>query len=117
MQKQRKDKKLTKHDEGFAYVRTPGLFVKLDKHAIETKFLYGFTLRFKHTKELIGQLKTVFASDAAHMKGVLGGTAFGTWGQDANQNIVCVALSVFFDNEGFDTWLLHLSTVKEWFRA
>ena len=113
--KQRKYQKITKQDEGIAYVQTPGLFDALDKHAINTKFLYGFTLRLKHTTELVSKLKTVFASDAAHMKGTLGGTAFGTWGLDANQNIVCVALSVFFDNEGFDSWSLHLSTVKECF--
>ena len=49
------------------------------------------------------------------MKGDLGGTAFGTWAQDANRSIVCIALSVFFDNEGYNTWALHLSTVKSWF--
>jgi hypothetical protein len=42
--KQRKYQKITKQDEGFAYVKTPGLFDALDKHAINTKFLYGFPL-------------------------------------------------------------------------
>jgi hypothetical protein len=65
--------------------------------------------------ELVSSLKTVFSCDAAHMKGKLGGTAFGTWGQDANKNIVCVALSMFFDNKGFDTWSSHIGIVKNWF--
>ena len=108
-------KLLTKGDVGYDYVESPDLFKDLDRHPSGTKFLYGYTLRLKHMKELVGCLKTVFSCDAAHMKGSPGGTAFGAWGQDANKNIVCVALSVFFDNEGFDTWSAHLGQVKNWF--
>ena len=110
--KQRKRYQLTKGDEGYDYVEPPDLFAALEKHPSRTRFLYGYTLRLKHMSELVSSLKTVFSCDAAHMKGKLGGTAFGTWGQDANKNIVCVALSMFFDNEGFDTWSAHIGKVK-----
>ncbi len=75
-------------------------FVALDKYPRDAKFLYGHTLCLKHTTTLVGKLKSVFLIDAAHMKGNLGRAVFGTWGQDANWSIVCVALSVFFHNEG-----------------
>ena len=61
------------------------LFDQLETHPEDTKFLYGYTLVLKHTNDLAPKLKTVFSSNAAHMRGELGGTAFGTWGQDANK--------------------------------
>ena len=101
--------------EKIPYEVTPGILDELEKYPTDTRFLYGYTLCLKHTTTIVGKLRSVFSVDAAHMKGELGGTAFGTWGQDANRNIVCVAFSVFFDNEGHYTWEMHLSTVRRWY--
>jgi hypothetical protein len=94
--------------------KTPvNLYEVLYAYPDDALFLCGYTLVLKHVPVLVQTLKPVFSSDAAHMRGELGGTAFGTWGQDANKNMVNIALSVFFDNESKDTWALHFASVKK----
>ena len=85
------------------------------KHLNENdKILYGYTFVPEHGKRMIQTLKTVYASDGAHMKwpGDWKGTVFGTWGQDANNQMVLVGVTVLFDNESSDTWEIHLLEMK-----
>ena len=92
----------------YQYEEPEDLFAVLDDYNKDTKFLYGYDLIFEHAEWMTPLLKTVISADAAHLQGDIPGTAFGTWGQDANKHIVCLGFSVFFDNESKDTWGRHL---------
>ena len=83
----------------YKYEEPANLFEILDKYDDDTKFLYRYDIVFKHAKPIATLLKTVFSADAAHLRGDHPGTTFGTWGQDANNHILCFCFSVYFDND------------------
>ena len=96
----------------YKYVEPDNLFECLDEYEDNDTFQYGYDIIFKHARPMAPKLKTVFSADGAHLKGEHTGTTFGMWGQDANKHVICMCLSVYFDNESSDTWHRFLSAVK-----
>jgi hypothetical protein len=78
----------------------------------DDKILYGWDFAPSWAKLIFPNLRPLFYSDGAHMKTALNGTLFSLWGIDANDQIVLLAISLYYDNEGEDTWNKFLSFVK-----
>ena len=110
----RKNEKLKKGDIGWDFHLDPNLFSKLDKDFPDedTKFIYGYDLVTASGIKLAPKLLEVKSSDAAHLRGPYPGTVFGTWGTDSNFHIVCLSLSVYYDNECKETWTRHLTNLR-----
>ena len=79
----------------------------------DTRFLYRYNIVPAHAKVMVYKLLPVVVSDGAHLKNGHKGTMFGTWGIDSNNQIACLCLSVYFDNECTSTWKRHLNAVKK----
>eukprot|EP00978_Attheya_sp_CCMP212_P047762 scaffold426750_cov71-Attheya_sp.AAC.1 len=78
----------------------------------DDKILYGWDFSPRWAKLIFPKLRKLYYADGAHMKTALHGTLFGLWGIDANDQLVCLALSLYYDNEGEDTWNRFLRFVK-----
>jgi hypothetical protein len=79
----------------------------LDEYEDNDMFLYGYDIIFKHARPMASKLKTVFLADGTHLKG-----QHTMWGQDANKHVICMGLSVYFDNESSNTWYRFLHALK-----
>lgn len=91
----------------------PDLYDVLDEYDDDTKFLYAVKFSPSYAGALAAKLRGVRSFDAYHMKTSLGGTAFATWGVTANNNIVCLGLTWYADNECHPCWAGHIETVKQ----
>ena len=113
----RKVGNLKKSDKDWKYAMPVDLFKVLDDDFpdAETKFLYGYNFIPSYARTMIHKLLPVIVSDGAHLKNEPNGTMFGTWGLDSNNHVICLCLSVYFDNECTSTWKYHLNAVKKHF--
>jgi hypothetical protein len=84
----------------------------LEEYEDNDTFLYGYDIIFKHAHPMASKLKTVFLADGTLLKGQHTGTTFGMWGQDANKHVICMGLSVYFENESSDMWYRFLHALK-----
>lgn len=106
-QKEKKTKEKTK------YVEPKNLYDPVKDVPSDAKVLYGYDYLPGYGPHMFPHMKTVFATDGAHMKTELGGTVFSLWGVDANDELVCLALSVYFDNEAERTWGNFLRAIRQ----